>query len=77
MQIGSSALETYLSPRDVCRGKHWPWGKTKLYALLKAGKLPRPRKIGGKNTYWTGSQVKAVQDAIERGEFDDSLGEAA
>jgi hypothetical protein len=46
-------------------------------ALLKAGKLPRPRKIGGKNTYWTGSQVKAVQDAIERGEFDDSLGEAA
>jgi predicted DNA-binding transcriptional regulator AlpA len=37
---------------------------------MAEGKLPRPRKIGGKCTFWTMSQVRAVQAAIERGEFD-------
>lgn len=42
--------------RDVCQ--HFGWGKTKFYALIKAGLFPAGRDMGGRQT-WTGEDVAA------------------
>ncbi|GAB6035594.1 hypothetical protein JCM15519_01530 [Fundidesulfovibrio butyratiphilus] len=42
-----------------------PIGKTKFYSLVKAGKFPRPHKLGPRVSLWSDDQVDAMRAFIE------------
>jgi predicted DNA-binding transcriptional regulator AlpA len=61
--------EGFVQVSRLLRERRWPWGRSKTYALIAAGKLPRPIKLSPKLTAYPESVVRRVQDAVKAGEF--------
>ncbi len=52
-------VDRFLRPREVCR--LLGIGKTKLYALVRAGTFPKPVSLGWRTSVWLASEVASWQ----------------
>ncbi|GAB1253670.1 helix-turn-helix transcriptional regulator [Desulfovibrio falkowii] len=57
-------LEGFVRTKQVLQ--MFPIGRTTLWRKIRAGKFPKPRKLGPKTSVWDVAELRALKDSIMR-----------